>query len=250
MFRPLLILSLAATALGCGARDRDRPLRLFAAASTAEAVEAVAAAFQDAYGTPVQVNLASSAILAKQLAAGAEGDVFLSASGDWADFLADEGLVLRRRDLLANHLVVVAPADGRAPLSRPEDLLRDDVRRVAVGNPESVPAGQYARQALTRLGLWHRLQPKCVSGGDVRQTLFFVERGEADAGIVYATDAAVAPGVCVAFELDLDPSDPIRYPAVLLKRNRPHPAAERFYEFLASPQAEAIFTSHGFQPVP
>lgn len=226
-------------------RAGSPPLTLFAAASTADALEEVAAAFEEETGAEARINAAGSATLARQIEAGAPADLFLSANREWMDYLVARGLVDKPRDLLGNRLVVIQPA-GAAPLDSPEDFLAPAVRRIAVGDPESVPAGAYARQALKGLGLWDRLGPRLVPGSDVRQTLWFVERGEADAGIVYATDAAASDAVRVAFELDPALTGPIRYPVARVKRPEASPRAQEFLEYLTGPAAAAIFERHGF----
>ena len=146
-------------------------------------------------------SYASSSTLAQQIVHGAEADVLLSADTKWADYLADNGLVAQRRDLLGNRLVIVVPKDGKIDVRKPEDLLAAGIEHLALGEPQSVPAGRYAKQALSKLGLWPRLEAKVVPAGDVRQALAYVETGAAEAGIVYATDAAVSKRVRVAVEI-------------------------------------------------
>jgi molybdate transport system substrate-binding protein len=148
---------------------------------------------------------------------------------------------------LGNQLVIVVPADSTLRIARPEDLLDERVRRLALGDVDSVPAGIYARQALTKLSLWEKLRGKVVNAADVRQALQFVQTGAADAGIVYATDGAVAKQVRVAAVIDSKLTEPIRYPLVLLKTGAKNPAAIELFEFLASDGAAAVFRKYGFQ---
>lgn len=239
---------------GCGRSDRfgeqsapPRPITLFAAASTANAIDELRAAFTAENGTRVRTNFAASSTLAQQILHGAEADLLLSANERWADELTKAKLVARRQDLLGNELVVVVAVDSRLVLTQPSDLLAGNVKRVALGDPESVPAGVYARQALEKLGLWNGLKPKVVAAADVRQALSLVELAAADAGIVFATDAAASGAVRVALRVDPSLCDPIRYPLVLLKPAEPHPEAQPFYEFLTGPKAAAIFRRHGFK---
>ena len=132
-------------------------------------------------------------------------------------------------------------------IKEPKDLLNDNVKKLAVAGP-NVPAGMYARQALTKLGLWEELEKskRIVSGENVRVALTYVERGEAEAGIVYATDAMITKKVEVAYQFDPSDHDPIRYPAVLLKAGGGVASAKDFYQFLASEQAAQVFRRHGF----
>ncbi len=155
-------------------------------------------------------------------------------------------MVRQRRDLLTNRLVVVVPADSPPRIDKMEDLLAVEIRHLALADTTAVPAGVYAKQALSKLGLWDRLSDKVVAGADVRQTLTYVETGAAEAAIVYATDAIVGDNVRVALELPADLTEPIRYPIVLLKQADDDPAARAFYDYLNSPEAAAVFTRHGF----
>ena len=232
------------------AAERDNlsgKLLLLAAASTTEAVDEIRTAFVRLHpGVTIRVSYASSSTLAQQIHAGAEADLFLSASDEWADFLKQKKLVDQQSDLLSNQLVIITSADSTLGIQKPEDLLLAKVRRVALADPSSVPAGKYAKEALTRLGLWESLQVKVAGGADVRQALRFVETGAAEAGLVYATDAAASQGVRVAVKIDPTLSHPIRYPLVLLKRANENRAAVALYEFFSSPEAIAIFCRHGF----
>jgi molybdate transport system substrate-binding protein len=176
--------------------------------------------------------------------------VLLSADTKWADYLAENGLVAQRRDLLGNRLVIVVPKDGKTDVRKPEDLLAAGIEHLALGEPQSVPAGRYAKQALSKLGLWPRLEAKVVPAADVRQALAYVETGAAEAGIVYATDAAVSNRVRVAVEISSDLTAPIRYPVVLLKHGQQSAAARAWYGYLSSPEAAKIFRKYGFTVLP
>ena len=152
--------------------------------------------------------------------------MFLSADQQWADELARKNLVAKRHDLLGNRLVVVIPADSALRLTTLSDLAADNIEHLAIGDPRGVPAGKYAKQALTKLGLWQRLKGKAVSAEDVRHALVYVESGAAEAGIVYSTDAAISKKVKVACEVPLDLTEPIRYPVILLKHAERQKAAD------------------------
>ena len=155
-----------------------------------------------------------------------------------------QGLGSRRRDLLGNRLVVIAPAGSGLRIRRPSDLLSSKIVRLSLADPEGVPAGIYAREALRRLDLWRSLEPKVVRGSDVRQVLFFVEQGEAEAGIVYSTDLRISEAVQPLLELDSALSRPIVYPLVLMES--PSEAARRFFEYLVSQESVEVFRRYGF----
>jgi len=228
---------------------RDKPkesILVFAAASTTNALDEIRGHFTKSSGTEVQTSYAASSTLAQQIVNGADAEVFLSADAKWADHLASKCLVAQRRNLLGNRLVVVLPADSTLKVEKPEDLLGAGIEHLALGEPKSVPAGKYAKQALTRLGLWDRLQGKVVSAQDVRHALTCVETGAAEAGIVYATDAAISKKVQVAAEIPEKLTEPIRYPIVLLKHGESRAAAQAFYRHLSSPEATKVFKKYGF----
>jgi molybdate transport system substrate-binding protein len=236
----------------CRAADgaARQTITVFAAASTTNAIGEIKRQFTEAAGIRVQTSYGSSAALARQIANGASADVFLSADVSWADYLAERGLVARRRNLLGNRLVIVLPDDSTLEVKKPEDLLAEGIGHLALGDPQSVPAGKYAQQALKKLGLWERLRPKVAAAADVRAALVYVETGAAEAGIVYATDAAVSKRVKVALTIPRELSGPICYPLVLLKQADPLPPAESFYQYLCRPEAQKIFQKYGFTILP
>lgn len=241
-------LLLACAAAGCGPADRPAPpkaVSLFAAASTKEAVEQIARDFLAHTGVPVEVTLGPSSGLAKQIEQGASADIFLSADQASVDYLTMKRLVSERHNLLTNQLVVVVPADSPLELKSLRDLAGPQVRRLALAEPK-VPAGEYARQALGRAGVWDQLEARVVGGIDVRATLQFVARGEAEAGVVYRTDALGRPEVRVALEVDPALHEPIRYPLVRFLREPTNPATRRLFEYLRSDKAAAVFERAGF----
>jgi molybdate transport system substrate-binding protein len=227
--------------------DTSQSILVFAAASTSDALKEIAAEFERQHpGVKVRTSFAASSTLAKQIEAGAAADLFLSASPEWAEYLAKKDLVDRQRDLLGNQLVIVVPTESTLKIAGPADLLGKQITRLALGDPASVPAGVYARQALTKLDLWDKLKDKVVGAADVRQALQFVERGAAEAGIVYATDASASDKVRVAVTIDPTLSEPIRYPLVLLPAGAKNQAAGKFYDYLASDGAGVVFRKRGF----
>jgi molybdate transport system substrate-binding protein len=233
---------------GCGS-PKTEPVIIFAAASSRQAVEQIAADFKAETGIEVQVNPGASSTLAKQIDRGAPADLFLSADEPWADFLADRDLVEERRDLLTNQLVLVVPADSKLEFGELKDVAGPAVKRLALA-ASKVPAGEYARQALKKVGVWDRVKDRVLEGGDVKAALTYVARGEADAGFVYKTDALGNDRVHVALEIKPGLHDPIRYPLVLVRRGEIKADARRFYEYLGTATAVRTFREAGFGVVP
>jgi molybdate transport system substrate-binding protein len=156
-----------------------------------------------------------------------------------------------RRVFARNVLTVIKPADSRLDLSKPPDLLDARVGRIVIGNPKTVPVGQYAEESLRALGLWERLQPKLVLAENVRQALEYVARGEVDAGFVYTTDAAVrADRVKEAFRPGEETYRPVLYPVAVVASAKQPALARAFIELLASPEGQVVLTRLGFQPPP
>ncbi|MDE3181649.1 MAG: molybdate ABC transporter substrate-binding protein [Acidobacteriota bacterium] len=197
----------------------------------------------------IALNLGASGILQQQIEEGAPADIFISASPREMNALEERGLLLgaTRRNLLTNTLVLITPP-GRDGIASFRDLLRPEVKRLAMANPESVPAGLYARQTLEYFKIYRQLQPKIIRAGDVRQALAYVETGDADAGIVYLTEARLSSKVRVAAEAPASSHDAIVYPVAVIERSRHAAAAEEFVRFLETPEAKKIFEREGFQP--
>ncbi|HEY7461657.1 MAG TPA: molybdate ABC transporter substrate-binding protein [Gemmatimonadota bacterium] len=227
-------------------------LTVSAAISLKESLTQIADAFEAANpGVTVSLNLGASGDLQRQIEAGAPVDVFISAASAQMDALESRGGVdpRTRRDVACNSLVVVAPVDASSGPGSLADL--EKTEHIALGNPKTVPAGQYAKQALESAGLWTRLQPRLVFAENVRQALDYVARGEAEAGFVYATDAGVIPDqVRVAFEVDPAAYEPIRYPAAVVAGTRQRELARRFVEFLSGAEATAALEQRGFSLPP
>jgi molybdate transport system substrate-binding protein len=229
------------------AAGKTQPIIISTAASTNELIQALGEKFADRAGHVVQVNTGSSNALASQILAGAPADLFLSASPLWADEVDQAGQAAAKVRLFTNRLVIVVPQGNPADVHGPNELLSETVEHVAIAG-EQVPAGMYAQQALAKLGLWQPLieAGKLVRGHDVRSALSYVERGEAEAGIVYSTDASITQAVKMVHEFDPSLHDEIVYVLVLLKQGREQPQARAFYEFLQSDEAEASFHRFGF----
>lgn len=253
--RSFALLALLAVFTAQAADDNAAPqtLTVFAAASLTDSLQKVSDAYTRSTGVPVKLSFAASSALAKQIEAGAGADVFFSADQEWMDYLQQRRLIdaRSRTDVLGNRLALVAPADStiavrlvpRAPLL---DALGAS-GRLAAGDPDSVPAGKYAKVALTSLGLWEAIAPRLVRAENVRVALMYVARGEAPLGIVYATDAAIEPRVRI---VDLFPESshpPITYPAATTAVARPH--AAQYLAYLRSSAAREIFKEAGFSEV-
>jgi molybdate transport system substrate-binding protein len=233
--------------------EPPQPLLIFGAASLTDALDEVDHAFSAHAQLSVRASYASSSVLAKQIESGAPADVFISADLQWMDYLEQHGLLKAgsRRDLLGNALVLIAPADSRVQLKiAPNFALAAALGegRLATGDPDSVPAGDYARAALTRLGVWPSVAPKLARAENVRAALAYVARGEVPLGIVYRSDALVEKRVRIVDTFPPDSHPPITYPVAATVTARPE--ARKYLEFLGSDAARAIFTRYGFTPLP
>lgn len=219
-----------------------------AAVSLTEALESMSSGLEQRLGRAVVLNLGGSNSLARQIAAGAPVDVFISADTEQVQRLEASGRIAAGTavPLLSNRLVVVTDPGRRLAIRSAEDLRAPGVRRVAMGDPAAVPAGVYARRWLERAGLWAAVQPKIVPGTSVRAALAAVDAGEADAAIVYATDARAARHAVVAFEVPADAAPPILYMAAIVA-DAPHPdGARALLRMLREPAATAVFERFGF----
>ena len=247
--RKLLILSLfALTAAACSpqktAQTTQAPLTVFAAASTTDVMKELAEAYQKAGGADVKFNFASSGALARQIDAGTPADLFISANTKWMNFLDDNAVLLTgtRVDLVKNALVLIAPKESSMTYAGFPGNLKG---KLAVGDFKSVPAGTYAEAALTALGWLDDVESHLVKGANVRTVLMYVERAEADAGIVYQTDAMRSDKVNVLGTFPAETHPAIVYPAACLKEGA---AAKEFLAFIQSAVAKAIWEKHGFIP--
>lgn len=256
MLRRRFAFMLAGAAVTAGApigpvAAQDAPLTVFAAASLTDVLQEIGRLWA-ASGQPApRFSFASSSTLARQIEAGAPANLFASADQQWADYLQQRNLLVpeTRRSLLTNSLVLVVPKDRArtVPIGPGLDLdgLLGPGGRLATGDPAHVPAGIYAEAALKSLGLWERAQPRLARAESVRSALLLVDRGEAPAGIVYATDAAADPGVAVAGTFPAGSHPPVTYPFAVV-RAHDTPAARAFLDFLSGPQARSAFTRAGF----
>ncbi|MBP5855400.1 molybdate ABC transporter substrate-binding protein [Marivibrio halodurans] len=242
--------------------DEAPTLTVFGAASLTDALDAAVAAYRDDHPGTVRLVFESSSTLARQIEQGAPADLYLSANPRWMDYVAERGLIdtESRRQLLANSLALIAPADREADSgAADDDILGDGDRllaalggdgRLAMGDPDHVPAGIYGRQALTSLGYWAAIEPRVARAANVRAALALVARGETPLGIVYATDAAAEDGVRTVAAFPASSHPPILYPAAITAHAAADPAraeaTRRLLDFLAGDEATAIFARFGF----
>ncbi|MFD1697452.1 molybdate ABC transporter substrate-binding protein [Roseibium aestuarii] len=252
--RPLAILTFVLTALWTGqpnggAARAEEPLTILAAASLTDALTEIGAAWARA-GHPAPVfSFAGTGTLARQLDAGAPADLFVSADQAWMDHAEEQGTVAADSivEIAANALVLVGAPEAEplaAPLTLDAVLGSLGTGRLAIAEPESVPAGRYARQAFETLGYWSALEPRLAPMDNVRVALATVARGETPLGVVYGSDAVIEPGVRVLATLPNDSHTPITYPAAVTPEAQPEAGA--FLDFLTSPEAVKILESKGF----
>ena len=224
-------------------------LNVSAAGSMTDALQSVNTLYmQENKDVTIVANFASSGTLQKQIEQGAPADVFLSAAAKQMDALQDGGLILdeTRRNLLNNKIVLVVPGDSNMAVSSFMDLLKENINQIAIGDPESVPAGDYGKQALEKLGIYEQVQSKFILCNDVRQVLAYVEGGNVDAGIVFSTDAAISTSVKVVADAPAKINSQIVYPVAVIKASQNVAAAEAYIAFLFSSEAKAIFEQYGF----
>jgi molybdate transport system substrate-binding protein len=229
----------------------EAPVRVFAAASLTDVLKTIGEQYAAA-GHPAPVlNFAASSELARQIEQGAEADIFISADEAWMDYLAERNLIdpATRATLLTNTLVLIAPADKPLTVEiKPGMNLKAALKggKLAIANPDSVPAGKYAKEALEHFGAWTGVELETARAENVRAALRFVEQGEAAAGIVYATDARAAGGaITVVATFPADSHTPITYPAAIVAGKSEGPG-KGFLAFLSSPEARTAFAAAGF----
>lgn len=221
---------------------------VFAAASLTDCLTEIAAAYAKQTGDHVVFNFAGSSTLARQIEAGAPADIFFSADEAMMSELEKQGLVVKgtRKARLSNTLVIVVAAQDGVAVRSPKDLTGPAVHRIALGDPKAVPIGIYAKACLEKLGLWSAVEPKVVATENVRAALAAVAAGNADASIVYQTDAAISKKVKVACVLPPSDGPKVSYPMALLKDSEAPAAARKFLDHLASADAGRVFRQYGF----
>jgi molybdate transport system substrate-binding protein len=246
----LLLLCAAVGYRPSAAADEPKAgITVFAAASLTNVLQELGDAFTKDSSIPVRFSFAASSTLARQIENGAPADMFFSADLEWMDYLQSRQLiqVASRHDVLGNQLVLIAPAASTIKLKiEPHFKLVAVLGKghLATGDPDSVPVGRYAQEALTHLGVWNEIAPQIVRADSVRSALAFVDRGEAALGIVYATDALIDKDVRVVDTFPKDSHKPIIYPAALTAKSNAQ--AAKFLAFLRGPAGDAAFQHYGF----
>ncbi len=247
--------SLAASSAGESSAVSSEPaagpvaLTVMAAASLTDVMAEVAKAYQAvAPNVTVTYSFGASGALQTQIEEGAPADIFFSAAQKQMDALAEKDLIVSasRKDLLINKVVLIVPKNSKTPALKFEDTVTDAVAKIGLGDPASVPVGQYAEEVFTSLNILDGVKAKAVYGSDVRTVLTWVESGEVDCGVVYATDAAVSTGVTVATEAPEGSHKKVVYPAAVLKASKNLEAAQAFLDYLSTPEAGALFEKYGF----
>lgn len=245
----LITLAGAALLSSCAADEQARPVVL-AASSMQEGLNAAADGWAaQGYPRPL-LSFSSSAAVARQASEGAPADMVVSADSEWMDWLAERGLIRAgtRRDIAANTLVLVTKADPairRLPYGSIEEALSAPQTSLAIAEPDTVPAGRYAKAALQSLGIWDDVRPRLVPTENVRVALALVERGETEFGIVYGSDAAASEKAWVVARFDEALYPAIRYPAAVLAGSQ-HPDSLAFADYLSSREGQVILRRHGF----
>jgi molybdate transport system substrate-binding protein len=247
-----LLLTAATFRPAAAADDPTQTITVFAAASLTNVLQELGDAFTKDSSIVVRFSFAASSTLARQIENGAPADVFFSADLQWMDYLQGKQLiqVVSRRNVLGNRLVLIAPATSTVKLKiEPHFKLATALGKghLATGDPDSVPVGRYAQEALTSLGVWDEVAPQIVRADSVRSALAFVDRGEAALGVVYATDALIDKDVRVIDTFPQDSHKPIIYPVALTANSKAQ--AVKFLAFLRGPSGDVAFQHYGFTPL-
>ncbi|MFG0250193.1 MAG: molybdate ABC transporter substrate-binding protein [Phycisphaeraceae bacterium JB051] len=249
------LFALSLTVSGCDQSNASAPqqaqrrLTIFAAASTTNVIEQLAMMYQQQTGVKVMTSFASSSTLARQIEQGAKADLYLSANTKWMDYLQDRNLIATqtRLDLLANRIVLIAPTSASLQTWQNLEPLNHLKDKLAMGDPDHVPAGMYGKTSLTNLGFWDKIVSQVVPAKDVRGALLLVETGQASLGLVYATDAAASKKVSVVYALPQSSHKPVRYPLALTNATSNEAAA--FAVYLQSDEARSVFEHAGFEVI-
>ncbi len=230
------------------AATKKTELLISAAASLKDSLDQIEIKYEKLHpDVDLQFNLGSSGTLQKQIEEGAPADLFLSAGKKQMDALIEEKLVSKSTLLLKNDLVLIVPSDSKKTFTSVSQLADKSIKNIAIGQPESVPAGQYAKETLTVRKVWVPLQDKIIYAKDVRQVLTYVETGNVDAGFVYRTDALISDKVKIVLKVHSFAHKPIVYPAAVLKQSKHQDQANDFYDYLQTSEANAVFLKFGFK---
>lgn len=224
-------------------------LNISAAASLKDALLELQPVFEKSENVKLILNFAASGTLQKQIEEGAPCDLFISAAKKQMDALDEKKLIVNesRKNLLGNDLVLIVSEQSKNDISDIADILKNEITKISIGTPESVPAGSYAKESLEKLSMWKDVESKLVYAKDVRQVLTYVETGEVDAGIVYSSDAALLKKGAIVKSLPSDSHKPIVYPAAIINESKQKDMAAKLLEFLSSDEAAKSFEKYGFQ---
>jgi molybdate transport system substrate-binding protein len=238
------MLFLLASLLHLGADE----VEVFAASSLTDALKEIAANYEKTGSDKIIFNFAASSVLDMQIKAGGPADLFFSADEAKMNDLEKQGLIApnSRKDLLSNTLAIVVASDSSATLTSAAQLADPQFKSIALGQPQSVPAGIYAKEYLQKIGIWSQVEPKVIPCENVRAALAAVESGNVAAGIVYKTDAMQSHKVKVAYEVAAADGPAIVYPAALLQASKHAAAAQAFLDYLGQPSSQTTFEKYGF----
>jgi len=229
----------------------DKPVKLMISAATSltAAMEEIQVLYESQNDVELTFNLGGSGSLAQKIQQGAPVDVFISANLEWMDALVRENLIIgeTREEITGNKLVLITGNNSPINYESIDDISAKDIDQIAIGNPESVPAGMYSQQLLHTLDIWDSIEDKLVLAKDVRQVLTYVETGNVDIGFIYESDALTSKSIKVLATVEDGLHDPIIYPAAVLIDTKHENEASDFVEFMASDEAQMIFVKHGFR---
>lgn len=247
----IILIAIVLVMTGCthAKRDQEPILKVSAAVSLTDVLEEVKATFEQEHDVQLSFNLAGSGTLAQQIQQGAPVDVFISANEQWMDTLEEEDLIKAssRSNVTGNNLVLIAHKDSSLSYQSFDEISPNDVKDISVGNPESVPAGKYTKDALTNLGKWDALQDQIILAKDVRQVLTYVETGNADIGFVYESDALSSSNIKILATSETGQHDPIIYPGAIMTDSKNEDMAHEFLSYMLSDEAQEILAKHGFK---
>lgn len=242
------LLGLGVLVLWGAPASAGQELIVFAGAGLSNALKEVAASFEASHpGTKIVYNFAASGVLLQQMDKGAPVDVFAVADQKTMNQAQEKGLIVpaSRTNFVSNRLVLIVPRDAKLPWRGLNDLAGPEVKRIAVGNPATVPVGRYTKEALERAGSWDQLSPKFIFAETTRQVLDYVRRGEVDTGFVYSTDVVIARGKVRVIQTVTEHS-PIIFPIAVIASSDKQALAQSFLDFVMSPAAQEIFSKFGF----
>jgi molybdate transport system substrate-binding protein len=239
---------------GCSDTSADKEekktkLTISAAVSLSDALEEIKEIYEKDHPADITFQFGGSGTLAQQIRQGAPVDAFISANEEWMDALEKEKRIIpaTRKNIAANKMVMVAGKNSHLGYRTPGDIAAKEIGRIAIGNPETVPAGKYAKDILQHLNKWDEWEKKLILAKDVRQVLAYVETGNADIGFVYASDAQASEKIQVLAVVDESLHEAIMYPAAVLANTKHEKEAEAFLNFLRTETAGNIFERYGFK---